>query len=443
MEKKIDSWLNKSLSFAGRLQLINSVLSSMHIYWASVFIIPARVIHDLEKFMRRFLWNAGSQGRAKAKVAWSDVCLPKTEGGLGIRSISDVNKALMTSHIWSIVTRRKSLWVDWIYAHKLNDRSFWDVNPRGSVSWGWRKLLAIRGSVRPYIWKEIRSGRQTKMWTDNWCHLSPLSAFITPRRIAQAGFSMSSTVADLIDGNGQWKWPVAWYNLFPVLINLEVPQLSHDMLDRTVWRDLEGKSCSFRSLEVWNVVRHRESIVPWFNGVWFSQCIPRHSFHLWLVIKNKLKTQDRLAVWEVGSATNLNLMCCPLCRNNRDSRDHLFFRCSFSSKVWNDIKAMASLDQIDDSWQSVMDWMFVHASSKKVDHIVCKLVIAATTYFIWLERNNCLFSNDQAKVESVVVRIKNIVRLRLMGFEFKGDSKVDRMLKTWEIAASEQVGDPG
>ncbi|XP_021975015.1 uncharacterized protein LOC110870121 [Helianthus annuus] len=165
--------------------------------------------------------------------------------------------------------------------------------------------------------------------------------------------------------------------------------------------------------------------------------------HLWLVIKNKLKTQDRLAVWEVGSATNLNLMCCPLCRRNRDSRDHLFFQCSFSSKVWNDIKVMASLDQIDDSWQSIMDWMLVHASSKKVDHIVCKLVIAATTYFIWLERNNCLFSNNLAKVESVVERIKNIVRLRLMGFEFKGDSKVDRLLKNWEIVAGEQMDDPG
>ncbi|XP_022040554.1 uncharacterized protein LOC110943107 [Helianthus annuus] len=306
--------------------------------------------HNLEKYMRKFLWNAGTQGRAKAKVAWVDVCLPKTEGGLGIRSISDVNKALMTSHIWSIVTRRKSLWVDWIYDYKLKDRSFWDIQPRGSISWGWRKILAIRDIVRPFIWKEVRSGLQTNVWTDNWCHLSPLSPFITPRRIAQAGFSMSASVADLIDVNGQWKWPIAWYDLYPVLIDLDVPQLSHNMQDRIVWKDLE---------------------------------------------------------------------------------------------VWQNIKLMVSLDQVDDTWQSIMDWMFRHASSKKVEHIVSKLVIAATTYFIWLERNNCLFSNDRAKVESVVGRIKRTVRLRLMGFDFKGDAKVDRMLRNWEIAASEQEEDPG
>ncbi|XP_021979682.1 uncharacterized protein LOC110875790 [Helianthus annuus] len=349
----------------------------------------------------------------------------------------------MTSHIWSIVTRRKSLWVDWIYDYKLKDRSFWDIQPRGSISWGWRKILAIRDIVRPFIWKEVRSGLQTNVWTDNWCHISPFSSFITPRRIAQAGFSMSASVADLFDVNGQWKWPIAWYDLYPVLIDLDVPQLSHNVLDRTVWKDLEGKCCYFRSLEVWNVLRFRASLVPWVNGVWFAQCIPRHSFHLWLVIKNKLKTQDRLAVWEVGSATNMNLMCCPLCRNDRDSRDHLFFQCSFSATVWQNIKPMGSLDQVDDTWQSIMDWMLLHASSKKVEHIVSKLVIAATTYFIWLERNKCLFSNDRAKVESVVGKIKKTVRLRLMGFDFKGDAKVDRMLRNWEIAASEQEEDPG
>ncbi|KAJ0615172.1 putative RNA-directed DNA polymerase [Helianthus annuus] len=161
MESKITSWISKSLSFTGRLQLINSVLSYMHIYWASVFILPARVISELEKRMRRFLWNAGSSGRVRANVAWSDVCLPKNEGGLGIRNVGDVNKALMTNHIWSIISHRDSLWVQWIYSYKLKGRSFWEVPCRGSMSWGWHKILSIRNLVRPYIGMSIRSGAQT------------------------------------------------------------------------------------------------------------------------------------------------------------------------------------------------------------------------------------------------------------------------------------------
>ncbi|XP_022019593.1 uncharacterized protein LOC110919635 [Helianthus annuus] len=246
----------------------------------------------------------------------------------------------MANHVWSILTKRKSLWVQWIYSHKLNGRSLWDVQPRGSVSWGWRKILAIKTAIRPFVWKVVRNGSQTNAWSDNWSQLCPLNSFITPRNIANAGFNLNSSLTDLIDDNGQSKWPRAWYDIYPVLIGLSVPQLTQNMEDSTAWKDLEGNTRPLGSLEVWHNIRSREQPVTWVNGVWFSQCIPRHSFHLWLVIKNKLKTQDRLPIWEAGSETNLRLMCCPFCRSDRDSRDHLFFsvrlqlKCGFLSNQW-------------------------------------------------------------------------------------------------------------
>ncbi|GKE35403.1 hypothetical protein Tco_1454725 [Tanacetum coccineum] len=48
VKSRVRDWKNKSLSAAGRLQLAQSVLGSMHIYWASVFILPTRVLHDIE-----------------------------------------------------------------------------------------------------------------------------------------------------------------------------------------------------------------------------------------------------------------------------------------------------------------------------------------------------------------------------------------------------------
>ncbi|GJR59889.1 uncharacterized protein Tco_1502051 [Tanacetum coccineum] len=48
LESRVNDWRNKFLSLAGRMQLVRSVLSSMHIYWASVFILPVRIISDLE-----------------------------------------------------------------------------------------------------------------------------------------------------------------------------------------------------------------------------------------------------------------------------------------------------------------------------------------------------------------------------------------------------------
>ncbi|XP_022003043.1 uncharacterized protein LOC110900463 [Helianthus annuus] len=442
LEHKITSWMNKSLSFAGRLQLINSVLSSMHIYWASVFIIPVRIIHDLEKRIRRFLWNAGTDGRVRAKVAWKDVCLPKKEGGLGIRSIADVNKALITNHIWSIITKRKSLWVNWLHSYKLKGKSFWDIPSRGSMSWGWRKILSIRELVRPHVWFSIRSGSQTNAWSDNWCECSPLRSFITPRHIANAGFNLQSCVADLIDDHSQWKWPQAWNDLYPVLINLPVPILEQNMEDRLSWKDLEGNTCSFGSGVVWDSIRNRDGIVSWANMVWFTQCIPRHLFHMWLVCKDKLKTQDRLAAWEAGSETNLRLMCCPLCRYGRDSRDHLFFQCSFASKIWNSVKTMVDLDSVTDNWSSIMIWMAQYAESKKLVHVICKILIAASSYFVWQERNNRLFSKNCRTPEQVAQVIVHTVRLKVMGFKEDNNPVNRRVLEKWKIPTENQVNDP-
>ncbi|XP_022003106.1 uncharacterized protein LOC110900527 [Helianthus annuus] len=413
MDKKIVNWATKALSFAGRLQLINSVLSSMHIYWASVFIILARVVKDLEKRIRRFLWNAGSDGRIRAMVAWEAVCLPKNEGGLGIRSISDVNKSLMANHIWSIITNRDSIWVRLIHDYKLKGRNFWEIPCRGSMSWGWRKILSIRHTIRPHIWSSVQSGAQTNVWSDMWCSLSPLSAFISPRAIANAGFSLQSSVADVIDQNGHWKWPQAWLDLFPVLFTLSVPNLVPSSIDRLVWKDLDGKMCEFQSAQVWNTIRNREN-------------------------------QDRLTVWEAGSLTNLNLMCCPLCYADRESRDHLFFRCSFADQVWSNVKTFVQLGSVDNSWDSLLHWVDQHSSSKKADYVVCKLLIAASSYYIGQERNNRIFKNHKRTVDQVVEVIKNSVRLRLMGFRFRVASTKKRIFKLWKIEENEDnVAKPG
>ncbi|GJZ19386.1 hypothetical protein Tco_0555976 [Tanacetum coccineum] len=96
---RIGDWKNKSLSFAERLQLCRLVISSMHVYWASVLMIPTCILLDIEQLIRGFQWCNGDLKRGKSKVAWNDICLPKSEGGLGIRSLEIFNIALVTTHI--------------------------------------------------------------------------------------------------------------------------------------------------------------------------------------------------------------------------------------------------------------------------------------------------------------------------------------------------------
>jgi hypothetical protein len=83
---RIDSWLARNLSFAGRLQLLSSVLLSLQVYWAKVFILPKNIISLLERKFNRFLWM-GKDSKAQAKVAWNNLCVPKREGCLGLKKL--------------------------------------------------------------------------------------------------------------------------------------------------------------------------------------------------------------------------------------------------------------------------------------------------------------------------------------------------------------------
>ncbi|GJV30013.1 hypothetical protein Tco_1386461 [Tanacetum coccineum] len=70
IHSRIHNWKSKSLSAAGRLQLL----------------------------LRNFLWSQGDASKGKAKVSWEVVCLPKNKGGLGVRLLDTFNKALMDIH---------------------------------------------------------------------------------------------------------------------------------------------------------------------------------------------------------------------------------------------------------------------------------------------------------------------------------------------------------
>ncbi|KAK1299125.1 hypothetical protein QJS10_CPB14g01330 [Acorus calamus] len=68
----------------------------------------------MEKIRRSFYW-AGEGGLAKQhQVAWSTICSPIDEGGLGIKRISDWNSAAPSTRFWELATGHPSLWADWM-----------------------------------------------------------------------------------------------------------------------------------------------------------------------------------------------------------------------------------------------------------------------------------------------------------------------------------------
>ncbi|KAL0427838.1 UNVERIFIED_CONTAM: hypothetical protein Slati_2958600 [Sesamum latifolium] len=137
------------------------------------FILPKTIIREIEKRLRSFLWK-GSTGVGYAKVSWQQVCQPIEEGGLGIRDLFALNRGLMSRHLWKLILGdRSSLWVNWIMHYRLREHSVWTVGDR-SGSWGWRKMIHLRGVIRPYIEYWIGSGTSFLLWHDPWHEMGPL-----------------------------------------------------------------------------------------------------------------------------------------------------------------------------------------------------------------------------------------------------------------------------
>ena len=86
---RVASWTARFLSFARRLQLIQSILCSIHSFWNSLFVLPKKVIRQVEQILRRFLWKGPNLEQGGAKVAWEDIACPLKEGGLGIKKLHD------------------------------------------------------------------------------------------------------------------------------------------------------------------------------------------------------------------------------------------------------------------------------------------------------------------------------------------------------------------
>lgn len=92
---RVTSWTSRYLSYAGRVQLIKSVIFAIQSYWAAHFILPKSVLRAIQSIMCRFLWKGSSLLRYGSKVAGKDLFLPYADGGLAIKNLVFWNSALI------------------------------------------------------------------------------------------------------------------------------------------------------------------------------------------------------------------------------------------------------------------------------------------------------------------------------------------------------------
>lgn len=81
---RVQGWGSRHLSYAGRVQLVNSVLLHIHSYWSSVFILRRSVLKGIAAICRNSLWDGKTVTNRAPLLSWDLVSRLKRKSGLGI-----------------------------------------------------------------------------------------------------------------------------------------------------------------------------------------------------------------------------------------------------------------------------------------------------------------------------------------------------------------------
>ncbi|RVX05123.1 hypothetical protein CK203_020162 [Vitis vinifera] len=150
----------------------------------------------------------GKLGGKAHLINWEVVCNLKEEGGLGIRKIDLLNKALLGKWIWRYAYEKDNLWKRVIGVKYGQEGCGWRTKEAcGSFGVGvWKEIMKEANWCWESIEFKVGKGTRVMFWTDKWCGNAALSQ-IFPQLFTLAVHrnAMVNEVWDSSLGQGGWN----------------------------------------------------------------------------------------------------------------------------------------------------------------------------------------------------------------------------------------------
>ncbi|CAN0926087.1 hypothetical protein LINGRAHAP2_LOCUS35132 [Linum grandiflorum] len=134
--------------------------------------------------------------------------------------------------------------------------------------------------------------------------------------------------------------------------------------------------------------------------VWGNFAPSKVQTFLWMVFHKKFATIDNL------QRRGFYLVnWCVLCCHCSESVDHLLLLCDFSSSVWAMVSSTLSIfgPFLPDAKEFVTAWKGMNCIASFSD--VMKVLMHATFWYLWMERNDRIFRDKSRTVKQIFVRI--------------------------------------
>ena len=146
--QRLTAWRDRWLSMSARALLIKHVLTSISIHLLAVLVSPRGVVVELVRLFAQSLGGSQNSG-LKHWTAWSQLCRPVEEGGVGFRSLETIIDAF-SCKLWWLFRGGQSLWAQFMwgrYVGGLHPNQV-AISPKFSASC--TRMFGVRCSMK--IW---------------------------------------------------------------------------------------------------------------------------------------------------------------------------------------------------------------------------------------------------------------------------------------------------
>ncbi|XP_028085089.1 uncharacterized protein LOC114286192 [Camellia sinensis] len=355
-KSKLASWKRKTLSFGGRLTMIKSVLTSLPMYYLSLFKVLMGVVKLLDRIQARRL--------------------------------RDVNECLLAKWWWRYGGEDQALWKD-VVASKYSSfggrwRPFLVEGIQCSRIWG--DILNLE-HISPNLFNffmensviKVGNGRRISFWEDHWA--SNCSLRVEFPRLFELSDDKEANLNQMIDRR-------------------------NNSVDSLVWKASSSGMFTVKSVYNRNYAAQGSEDVRW---IWQNLSPPRVQFFGWLVWKGRIKSSTFLQ--RIGCLSQDATTECVFCDCAVETDCHVLLQCMFAWKIWSNIMSWWGMQWvIPENARGVLEWWRGFKWSI-FETKIWNVIPFAVFWSIWTLRNDCIFNGKQHCFMDICELIKTRIAL--------------------------------
>lgn len=214
--------------------MTNAVFTSLSMFHLCTFKMHKTVIKQVDKYRKHCLWRGGdTNDKSQPKAAWEMVCLPKSEGGLGVLNLGTQNEALLLKFLDKFFNRKNIPWVQLVWEKYYKNGKLPDHIRRGSF-W-WRDILKLLDTYKGMAMINLGDGRTCLLWSDIWASMMPMYNFPELFSFAKhksVSVFLAKQMVDIID---QFHLPLSAEAFQQLQLLLEALENNANSNDQDIW----------------------------------------------------------------------------------------------------------------------------------------------------------------------------------------------------------------